>query len=439
MKPEQTRNNLNNKESLNKKRKSVLHGMIKMLGKAKGFISRQKHNYRVAIIRSSAGNFLNNLTAQYDSIYTVALGANSIELGTINSIGNAIAALISVPAGWLMDRYGIKKIYLLGIGLMAGSALVYALAPDWRYLIVAIIFLTISMRLLSTGCSIICSNSVNNKDRSTAQNLCVTLGSISAMIAPLIAAPLITAFGGLTAEGIKPLYFIRSIGYGFILIFLIFQLREIVHTPQKREGEETSPSFIDGFREIFTGSVVLRRWIIVSALTWLPMAMTSPFIPLFARQIKGANAYLLGGMATAALLAQLLFGLPMGRLADKIGRKKVIYLLAPLWYASYLLLIVSGSPVTLILAGALQTFYFLTSGITMTMTLELVPVEQIGRWTGILGLLRGLVTIPAPILAGLIWNSLGPIYVFIIPLAIDLLLRIPLFTTIPETLELKLS
>ena len=139
-------------------------------------------------------------------------------------------------------------------------------------------------------------------------------------------------------------------------------------------------------------------------------------------------------MTTATVLTRLLFGIPLGQLADKIGRKKVIYLLTPLWYASNLLLVLSSSSATLVLAGALQTFYSISAGATNAMTLELVPVEQMGKWSGVLGLFRGLVTIPAPVIGGLIWRELGPMYVFVIPLAIDLLLRIPLLTTVPETL-----
>jgi len=411
----------------------VAQAVGKAFGKAKAFISRQKHNYRVAITRSAANGFLANLTAQYDSIYTVALGANSVELGTVSSIGNGIAALISTPVGWLMDRYGIKRFYLLGMGLLAGAALVYALASSWQAIIAATILLSVSVRLTGTGCSVICADSVRNEDRVTAQNLCVSFAALLSTIAPLIAALLITLFGGMTVEGIRPLYYIRFVGYGFIFLFVAAQLYE----PRRAAltGAGTALGFIGDFRQLFEGGGPLRRWIVVSSLTWLPMSMTAPFLQVFAHQMKGANEYVLGGMTTAAVLTQLLFGLPLGRLADKIGRKKVIYLLTPLWYASYLLLIVSFSPATLILAGALQTFYLVSAGVTGAMTLELVPVEQMGRWSGLLGLLRGLVTIPAPILGGLIWDGLGPAYVFIIPLAVDLLFRIPLLTTIPETLK----
>jgi MFS family permease len=71
------------------------------------------------------------------------------------------------------------------------------------------------------------------------------------------------------------------------------------------------------------------------------------------------------------------------------------------------------------------------------MTLELLPLEQQGKWGGLLGLFTGLVTIPAPIIGGLIWRELGPMYVFVIPIVFDLFLRVPLLATVPETLGME--
>jgi MFS family permease len=122
-------------------------------------------------------------------------------------------------------------------------------------------------------------------------------------------------------------------------------------------------------------------------------------------------------------------------LADKIGRKRVIYLLTPLWYISNLLLAFSTGPITLVLYAAFQAFYTISATATSAMTMELVPVEQQGKWSGLLGLFAGLLTIPAPIIGGLIWRELGPVYVFLIPIALDLALRVPLLSTVPETLR----
>ena len=139
-------------------------------------------------------------------------------------------------------------------------------------------------------------------------------------------------------------------------------------------------------------------------------------------------------MATATVVAQLVFGIPLGRLADKIGRKRIIYSLTPLWYASNLFLAFAPSSTALVLSAVLLAFYSISSGATSAMTLELVPLEQQGRWGGLLGLFTGLVTIPAPIIGGLIWRELGPVYVFVIPMLFDLFLRVPLLATVPETL-----
>jgi len=405
------------------------------VGAINRFLFRQKRNYRVAVVRSAANSFLANLTAQYDSIYTTALGAGSVELGTVSSIGTGIGALISTPVGWLMDRYGIRKLYLLGMGLLACAVLIYALAPRWEAIILAAILMAIAMRLMGSGCSVICADSVGNEDRATAQNVCVTIASLLSMLAPLAAAPLVMAFGGLRVRGICPLYGIRFVGYVLVFIFLFIWLREPRRTRPSAAVSETKPDFIEDFRELFRSSRPLKTWIAVSAFTWLPMAMTSPFFQLFAHEQKDADAYVLGAMSTAMILMRLLFGIPLGRLADRIGRKKVIYMLTPLWYASFLLLVFGSGPVMLILAGALQTFYAISSGATSAMTLELVPVEQVGRWSGLLGLFRGLVTIPVPIIAGGIWRTWGPTYVFLIPLLLDLLIRVPLLSLIPETLK----
>ena len=145
-------------------------------------------------------------------------------------------------------------------------------------------------------------------------------------------------------------------------------------------------------------------------------------------------------MTTATVVARLVSGIPLGRLADKIGRKRVIYLLTPLWYASNLLLVFSPpstlkAPVMLVLSAILLAFYNISSGATNAMTLEVVSLEEQGRWGGLLGFFAGLVTIPAPILGGLIWRELGPMYVFLIPIALDLKFRVPLLATMPETLE----
>jgi MFS family permease len=66
-----------------------------------------------------------------------------------------------------------------------------------------------------------------------------------------------------------------------------------------------------------------------------------------------------------------------------------------------------------------------------------MPQEQMGRWIGVVGLFRGLLSIPAPIVGGLIWERIGPEYVFLAAIAIDLCFRLPLLALVRETLHLE--
>jgi hypothetical protein len=157
------------------------------------------------------------------------------------------------------------------MALSAAGALVYALARDWRILIVTAIAAAISTRLSGTSSSVICADSVQNRDRVTAQTLCGTLSSVVAMISPLIAAYLVTASGGMTIEGIRPLYYLQFVGYGLVFLFVAAKLRE--PGGERLAKTKGMVGFLGDFRQLFAGKAALRRWIVISALSALPMAM----------------------------------------------------------------------------------------------------------------------------------------------------------------------
>ena len=83
------------------------------------FMKRQKSNFRVLLARGAFANFRWGLTQNYTSIYTVELGADPIGLGSLTGVGSLVNTFLSAPAGWLADRYSLKKIFLLGLVLEA--------------------------------------------------------------------------------------------------------------------------------------------------------------------------------------------------------------------------------------------------------------------------------------------------------------------------------
>jgi MFS family permease len=395
------------------------------------FISRQKRNFKVMLIRRALHSLGENLTNQYNSIYAVALGADPVQLGSVLSVGNAVAALVTVPAGWLIDRYSLKKVILSGTLLLILSALCYAVAHDWRLLYAGIGFLYMGARVTCTSCTVIGARELRNEERATARGVCRALSALVTLLAPMLAAWCVKLSGGISIGGIRPLYYIQLAVFCLIMTLLLVFVRE-----RKGSTAGRGKLGLSDFSEIFRGRPVLVRVLVMLALMDIPWCMVRPYMPLFAHQYKGAAELELAGLAITMSITPLLFALPFGRLADRYGRKKLLFLIAPLSYLSTFMLIGATGPMMLFLAGLCFGFNSIATALGAAMASEIVPKDQMGRWIGLIGLVRGLVSVPAPLLGGVIWEHIGARYVFIFAVLADVALRLPLLASVQETLDL---
>ena len=414
----------------------IIESATGAITKAIAFLRRQPRDWKVTVVRSSTAVFFYQLILPYLSIYTIALGATATQLGIINSAGMAIAGVIGPLIGWLIDRTGVKGIYLTGIFLLAISYLTYGLSQSWPIIIIAMAAYWIGNAGTGHSCSVICGNLLANEDRATGMSLCETFASgLLGIAAPMLGALLVATFGGVTVSGIRPLFFFCLAGT-IATFFLI--LTQLPNRRWERPGGDRL-SFLRGIEEVFKQGRNLKRWLVISSINFLPMGMLLPFTQPFAHEIKGADQYVLGAMVTGFALIPLLFGIPAGRLADRIGRKKVLYLIAPLFWISSVILIWAPSSGFLVLAGVLQGFYFVSAVIGGAMTFELVPPDQMGRWLGVLRFCRLLLAAGGAYLSGIIWDNVGPQYVFLTVIGLDLFIRIPLLIGMPETLGWRKS
>jgi MFS family permease len=144
-------------------------------------------------------------------------------------------------------------------------------------------------------------------------------------------------------------------------------------------------------------------------------------------------------MAASSAVVSIVLAVPLGRLADRIGRKRVLLLTIPLFMLSNLVLIWAPGPAFLVAAGALQSFFYLGSPISAAMERELVPAAHMGRWIGIARVVRMLLNAALVLVAGFIWDSVGPQYVFLAFVAVDLAVRVPLLATMPDTLGIRFA
>jgi ACDE family multidrug resistance protein len=395
------------------------------------FLRRQQRDWKVTVTRTSLSRLVYQMVYPYQSIYTVALGASATQLGIVNSIGMSIAGILSPVNGWLIDRVGIKVVYLIGIGLLIVSYLTYGVAQNWPIIIIAMTAYQLGQTTSVHGCATICGNSLASKDRATGMAFCETLAAgLLGMVGPLLGAFLVTNFGGVNVDGIRPLFFINLVITIGTFLLILTQLSNRAWGISSGDGS----GFFNDLLQVFRQGRNLKRWLVISTLNALPMGMVLPFSQVFAHDVKGADQYTLGAMVTGMALTSLLLGIPIGRLADRIGRKRVLYLTTVLtWMSSLILIWAPGSPF-LIVSGVLLGFFHIAGPISGAMGFELVPPEHMGRWLGIIRFFRMLFAAGVAYLAGAIWDNIGPQYVFLIAIGVDLLVRIPLLIGMPETL-----
>ena len=265
-------------------------------------------------------------------------------------------------------------------------------------------------------------------------SLCETFAAgVLGMLAPLLGAALVARFGGANASGIRPLFHIALFGTvgTFVLVYVLL--------PNCRWTKVASRSsnLAKDLSTVLRSGEKLVRWLVIDAIGFLPMGMVIPFAQPFAHEIKGADGLTLGMMMTAFALTPLVLGIPTGRIADWVGRKRVLYVTIPLSWLSSVALILAPNSGVLVLSGVLLGFFTISSVTAGAMAFELVPKAYMGRWLGITRLFRMFVAAIAATLAGLIWDHLGSAYVFLMVIGVDLCIRMPLLATMPETLHLK--
>jgi MFS family permease len=405
-----------------------------LLSTAVVFLKRQPGDWKITVLRTSLDRFAYQTVFPYLSLYIVALGATATELGIVNSFGMIAAGVIGPLTGWFIDRSGPKRIYLLGIGFLAISYLTYALAQNWLVTVFAMIAYWLGYSVSIHSCATICGNCLANEDRATGMMICETVAAgLLGMAGPMVGAWLVTVFGGVNAGGIRPVFFFSALITGITFVVIWTRLSE----KKGRIAKGVRPSLFRDLHQVMKEGQHLHRWLIISSLNALPMAMVFPFSQVFAHGVKGATPFILGAMVTGSALTSILFAIPLGRLADRVGRKRVLYLTMPLFWASNLMLIWAPSPALLLAAGILQGFFYIGSPIAAAMERELVPQEHMGRWLGIVRFFRMLVNALVAVISGMIWDRLGPQYVFLAFIGLDLILRAPLLVRMPETLRLR--
>ena len=406
------------------------------------FWKAQQKSWKITVIRTSLERLGYKLVLPYLSLFIILLGANKTQLGLVTSAGLICAALLAPLLGQHIDRHGPKRMYLFGIFILLGGYLAFCGAKTWQIAALGMFLHQMGQTLSGQSCANICGNCLANCDRAKGMLVCETLAAgVLGMVGPMIAGWFLVNIMQVTGTPTDPaqirlLFVFPLIFTALSLLLVIFKLENVKAiggvVREKRSAIKDAVEMVKADKNCL-------KWILMVGVGRMPQAMIIPYLQLYAAEIKGASVETLAAMTTATALTSVVFGYIYGVLSDRFGRKITFGSTLALYIVGLILLIVSSNPVVLVIVGALAGFQEIGQVITGSMQHELVPAWARGRWSGVNSFVGSMVCAAIAAVAGMIYDGIGAHWLFIIYIAAEILIRVPLLISLPETLTYKVN
>lgn len=374
------------------------------------FWKAQQKDWRITVIRTSLERLGYKIILPYLTLYIVLLGATKTQLGLVTSLGLIASGLIGPYIGQVIDRHGPKKVYIVGILILAGGYLAFASAPVWQVAALGMFLHQLGGGVGGQSCATICGNCLANCDRAKGMLVCESLAAgVLGMVGPMISGWFLVNIMGVKdtptdPNTIRPLFLITLIITIISLLVVVFKLSFSRWT--------TSNSAVK--RNVFKDAVAILKadkncvkWIFMAIVGNMPVAMVVPYVQIFVAETKNASVTTLSGMVTATALTSVVCGYFFGILGDRFGRKKILSLTIGLYLVGLVLLVTTKSPFMLLTVGILQGFQEIGGPLAASIQNELVPHKVMGRWVGVVRFFSSMFSALMAALAGIIYDQLG--------------------------------
>jgi len=350
-----------------------------------------------------ASSFFNDVGSEMITpllpFYITALGGGGIVVGLLSGLREGLASLLKILGGWLSDKTGKRRIFVfLGYLISIIFRFLLVVANSWQQIITFVAFERFGKSRDAPRDAII-SESTKRRGRGFGiQQMMDTAGGI---IGTLIILFLFWKF----QPEFKPIILIASVIATFSILPLFF-----VHEPKFKK---TRKGLFQGIKSL---NKKLKYFIFVASVFTLGNFGLYMFLLLRAKELSG-NFVIPLAMYVLFNIFYAVFVIPFGNLSDKIGRKKVLFLGYGLFLILSLAFIYTSN---LIYFAVLFSLYGLVYAITQANHRALVSdlsKEMKGTAMGFYYFITGIVTIPAGLIAGILWDITPAtmfIYIFII-------------------------
>ncbi|MGB7062651.1 MAG: MFS transporter [Candidatus Zixiibacteriota bacterium] len=323
------------------------------------------------------------------------LGSSMLFIGLIEGVAESTASILKIFSGWLSDRLRKRKLLVaLGYGISsAGKPILSVVTAGWHVLLLRFAD-RFGKGVRTSPRDALIADSASEERRGLAYGFHRAMDSAGAVVGPLLAFLLLP----LVNENYRVLFLIASIPAVLAVLILILFVKEGKSFKEKITSL-TRPKLSDfgpKFRIFMVGVVLFSLGNSSDAFLFI--------------RAKGLNVELVH-IPILWLILHLVYTLvssPAGALSDRIGRKNLIIsglFIYSLAYAGFAF--ATRSVHVWILFGVYGLYYGLANGTMRALVADLVGEKRRALAFGVYHGAVGLTALPASLLFGWIWESLG--------------------------------
>lgn len=365
-------------------------------------------------------------TMIYFQLFLLELGANTIIVGYILAVSTLILGFTRIIGGYLADYYGRKKIIvILTYGASLGY-LMHALAPDWRYILLASVFMNITL-LYQPAISAILADSLPKEHRGIGFASINVLPSLVSISAPYLALYVVSRYG--LVFGVRLLFFL-AFAMGLVVATLrLFLLKETLRIKINGNNGDVINHFKLSYKRAFSFlSANLRPLVLLYFLLNIATGIAI-LTQIYAVKYLGLTKEQWGWIALIGGIIYFITSLPLGYLSDKIGRKKpiIIGLILGL-FSTYLYVVAPAeNAFNYILAAAIieNMSWAVSSSALPALEADLIPHELRGRLSALLALVSSISFGVGQLFSGYVYELYDPRTPFTIALIIRSMTILP--------------
>ena len=357
------------------------------------------------------------------------LGASMLTVGMIEGMAEAIAMITKIFSGALSDYIGKRKVLAaLGYGLAAFTKPIFPLAPTIGWLMTARFVDRVGKGIRGAPRDALIADLAPEDLRGASYGLRQSLDTVGAVLGPLLALTLMYVL----ADNFTAVFWIAVVPAFVSFAVILFWVHEPERPTTKEGGEK---------RLTFAALARLGRtyWLVVIVGSVFTLARFSEAFLLLRAQSIGLPLALVPGVMVVMNVVYALVAWPAGTLSDSLGRYGLLAAGFGLLLIADLTLAFANSVGWLAFGVALWGLHMgLTQGLLASLVADTSPAPIRGTAFGMFNLITGFATLVASVVAGALWDQIGPTGTFLagaIFTAIALLTLLPLRTNIATRSE----